>query len=226
MEEALSEEWCTQGVFVWMSSSWRELGKMDETCMMSIMWSLWCNVTERKIKPKWKQPCHQVHLFIWRWLWLSKCKLQRQQWIHSFCFCYLGCLLTCVFLPLVDNRWCDSTIAISCVHENKRHSTHWSLLYSSNFKIYWDWLVFANNSQANSSTKHELERGLDGWRACPNIKTGGSWLTVKMFCDQYYQPKKISAQEHLKSAQNKTGVKTGQFFFDYLAHFVTNTGLW
>lgn len=36
----------------------------------------------------------------------------------------------------------------------------------------------------------KLERGMDAQWASPNIKTGGSWLTVKMFCDQYYQPKK------------------------------------
>lgn len=42
----------------------------------------------------------------------------------------------------------------------QRHSSHCSLLYSSNFKIYWDWLVFANNSQANSSTKHEVRKRL------------------------------------------------------------------
>lgn len=57
----------------------------------------------------------------------------------------------------------------------------------------------------------KLKRGLAAGRLCPNIKTGGSWLTVKMFCDQYYQPKNICTRA-LKSAQNKTGVKTGQVF--------------
>lgn len=62
----------------------------------------------------------------------------------------------------------------------------------------------------------KLERGMDAQWAGPNIKTGGSWLTVKMFCDQYYQPKEkkiiIICTRALKSAQNKTGVKTGQVF--------------
>lgn len=57
----------------------------------------------------------------------------------------------------------------------------------------------------------KLERGMDAWWSSPNIKTGGSWLTVKMLCDQYYQPKNICTRA-LKSAQNKTGVKTGQVF--------------
>lgn len=57
----------------------------------------------------------------------------------------------------------------------------------------------------------KLERGLDGRWASPNIKTGGSWLAVKMFCDPYYQPKNICTRA-LKSARNKTGVKTGQVF--------------
>lgn len=89
--------------------------------------------------------------------------------------------------------------------EGKKHSTHWSLLYSSNFKIYWDWLVFANNSQANSSTKHEVRKRLRRLVASPNIKTGGSWLAVKMFRDQYYQPrkKKKFAQEHLNLPKTK-----------------------
>lgn len=37
----------------------------------------------------------------------------------------------------------------------------------------------------------KLERGLIGRDGpAPTSKTGGSWLAVKMFCDQYYQPKK------------------------------------
>lgn len=58
--------------------------------------------------------------------------------------------------------------------------------------------------------------------ASPNIKTGGSWLAVKMFCDQYYQPKKNICTRALKSAQNRTGVKTGQVFL-IIQHILLQT---
>lgn len=71
----------------------------------------------------------------------------------------------------------------------------------------------------------ETKRGRPDWPQHQNRRL----MAVKMCRDQYYQPrkkKKKSAQEHLKSARNKTAVKTGQFFFffpfDYLTHFVTN----
>lgn len=95
-------------------------------CMMLIMWFMWCNVTERN-KAEWKNPWCGVLLF-----WET---------------------LTCLQHHRVDSLRYNSS---SCRLEEKSPNTHRVLLYSSNFKIYWDWLVFANNIQANSSTKHEI----------------------------------------------------------------------
>lgn len=86
--------------------------------------------------------------------------------------------------------------------------------YSSNFKIYWDWLVFANNSQANSSTKHWNQKRPTRLAPTPKQEAHGcknvSWSVLST-----EKKKKKSAQEHLKSARNKTAVKTGQFFFSF-----------
>lgn len=59
----------------------------------------------------------------------------------------------------------------------------------------------------------KLERGLDGRWARPNIKTGGSWLAVKMFCDQYYQPKKNICTRAHKSARKQNRCKNRTVFF-------------
>lgn len=101
---------------------------------------------------------------------------------------------------LVDSEYKCST---------QKHSTRWSILYSSNFKIYWDWLVFANNIQANFFTNMKSERGFDGdW-----TPTGGSQLTVKMFLwSVLNNQRKENLHKSTSSAPKQNRCKTGQLW--------------
>lgn len=177
--------------------------------MMLIMWSMWCNVKERN-KPEWMKSA--VGCVLSRW-W----KVER---LTSFPSCSSFICLCC---HLVDRcrSWqhCKPCTGL----KTKRHSTRWSLLYSSNFKIYWDWLVFANNSQANSSTKHEVRKRLQ-WPQHQNRRLMVGCKNVFVIITINREKKKISAQEHLNLPKNKTGVKTGQiFFFLIISHILLQT---
>lgn len=129
---------------------------------------------------------------------------------------------TCLCCPLVDRSQSWQHFK-PCT---KRHVTRWSLLYSSNFKIYWDWLVFANNSQANSSTKHEVRKRLQ-WPQHQNRRLMVGCKNVFVIITINREKKNICTRA-LKSAkkQNRCKNRTDIFFFDYFTHFVTNTGLW
>lgn len=119
--------------------------------------------------------------------------------------------LTCLLHPLVDDMKVDS---FNCRPTNVRkqgttHIVHFFTAAISKF-IETDWFLQIIFKLIHSSTKHEI-RGLD-------IKTGGSWLTVKMFCDQYYQPKNICTRA-LKSAQKQNGCKNRTVLFFLLFFF-------
>lgn len=115
---------------------------------------------------------------------------------------------------------------------DRMNSTQWSCLYSSNFKVYWDWLDFANNSQANSSTKHDVRKRLGrlaGLTQHRNRRLMVDCKNVQWPILSTKKEKNKSAQEHLNLPKKQSRCKNRTVFFlfsDYLPHFVTNTGLW
>lgn len=110
-------------------------------------------------KTEWKKSAVRFLFYLkyvggWQHLWMNE-----TGFIPLSTFFYLSILPPCG-QQLVMMTPVPSSIKNLKKKNNKKHSTHWSLLYSSNFKIYWDWLAFANNSQANSSTKHDVRKRL------------------------------------------------------------------
>lgn len=124
------------------------------------------------------------------------------------------------YRPLVDSEgpWRSQ----SGQEENDR--THWSIFYSSNFKIYWDWLVFANNSQANSSTKHWNQKRPTRLAPTPKQEAHGCKNVSWSVLSAGGKKKKIRTRAlKVCPEQNSCKNRTVFFFpFDYLTHFVTN----
>lgn len=118
-----------------------------------------------------------------------QCKINR---LHLFlCVYFLWLVYSAPWWTAFAHDNTGPINAFNMLKKTKGTAHICSLLYSSKFLkfIETDWflqiivkLILPLNMK--------LERGLDVRWVGPNIKTGGSWLAVKMFCDQYYQPKK------------------------------------
>lgn len=116
--------------------------------------------------------------------------------------------LTCLFRPLVDSGWLWP-------HRKKKkgtaHSGHFFTAAISKF-IETDWFLQII-VKLISSTKHEVRKRLRRPAGQPQHQNRRLMVGCKnVSWSVLSTEKKKSAQEHLNLPENKTGVKTGQFF--------------